>query len=222
MDIGSFLLYRVISLEITVGQMIILMGVFGIGMGLLVAHLVDLILTSIGQEDSPEASGVNNAMDQLGNSLGTAVVGSLLMAFFKANVVGTVLKESNIESTQEQRNQLVVLWEDARETFTDAERQSFIESLPADLQQGLDQIADSAVIPAMEDVLLIIVGLLLIMFLLSTFLPKRKERDSQPGARMPDVAAEMDGQRLIRSWSRCRDRLSNCLSGGYTTMELPV
>ena len=177
MALGAFLLYNVISLQITITQMIIPLGVFGIGMGLLMAHLVNLILSSVSPDDSPEASGVNNAMDQLGNSLGTAVVGSLLMAFFLSNVVGAVLTDTQIESTAEQRSQIVVAWEDARETFTDAERAQFFESLPQEIQKGLSAIADKSVITAMEDVLLVIVGLLLIMLLLSTFLPKREDRD---------------------------------------------
>ena len=102
-------------------------------------------------------------------------------------------RDWSIESTQEQHNQLVVLWEDARETFTDAERKEFFEMLPAELQQALDKIADSSVITAMEDVLLVIVGLLLIMFLLSTFLPKREEREIPLAERVPDVTVEAEG-----------------------------
>ena len=190
MALGTFLLYNVISIQITLGEMIIPLGVFGIGMGLLMAHLVNLILSSVNPDDSPEASGVNNAMDQLGNSLGTAVVGSLLMAFFLGNVVSTVLTEAQVESTSQDRAQIVTAWEDARETFTEAERKQFFESLPTEVQQGLDEIADKAVVTAMEDVLLVIVGLLLIMFLLSTFLPKREERKIPLAERVPDVASE--------------------------------
>jgi multidrug efflux pump subunit AcrB len=166
------------------------LGVFGIGMGLLMAHLVNLILSSVNPDDSPEASGVNNAMDQLGNSLGTAVVGSLLMAFFLGNVVSTVLTEAQVESTSQDRAQIVTAWEDARETFTEAERKQFFESLPKEVQQGLNEIADKAVVTAMEDVLLVIGGLLLFLFLLSTFLPKREDRKIPLAERVPDMAPE--------------------------------
>ena len=107
MVVGIFLLYRVVSLTVTIGQMAIPLGIFGMGMGLLMAHLVNLILSSVNANDSPEASGVNNTMDQLGNSLGTAVVGSLLMAFFLGNVVDTVLKDHNLQATPQERTQLI-------------------------------------------------------------------------------------------------------------------
>ncbi|MCP4363414.1 MAG: MFS transporter, partial [Chloroflexi bacterium] len=61
MVVGVFLLYRVVSLTVTIGQMAIPLGIFGVGMGLLMAHLVNLILSSVDANDSPEASGVNNA-----------------------------------------------------------------------------------------------------------------------------------------------------------------
>ena len=92
MIIGTMLFYSVITVSITIGQMIIPLGLFGIGMGLLMAHLVNLILSSVARNDSPEASGVTNTSNQLGSSLGTAIVGSLLMAFFLGNVVDGVLR----------------------------------------------------------------------------------------------------------------------------------
>ncbi len=189
MALGVALLYGVISLTITIGQMIVPLGVFGIGMGLLMAHLVNLILSSVHPDDSPEASGVNNSMDQLGNSLGTAVVGSLLMAFFLGNVVDTTLRAVNIEATPEQRNQIVVLLEDANEVFTEADRQVIFDLLPVDLQQAINQLLDNSVVVAMEDVLIVIVFLLLIMFLLASFLPKQ-QRKIPPAERVPDVDVE--------------------------------
>jgi Na+/melibiose symporter-like transporter len=189
MALGSVLLYSVVSLNITIVQMIIPLGVFGIGMGLLMAHLVNLILSSVDPSDSPEASGVNNAMDQLGNSLGTAVVGSLLMAFFLGNVVDTTLRTVNIQATPEQRSQIVVLLEDAREVITEADQQAIIDLLPSNLQQAINQLLDNSIVTAMEDVLLVIAFLLLIMFLLATFLPKQ-ERKIPPAERVPDVEVE--------------------------------
>ncbi len=180
MMLGVFLLYRTISPHIALAQMIIPMGVFGIGMGLLMAHLVNLILSSVDPVDSPEASGLNNALGQLGNSLGTAVVGSLLMAFFLNNFVTATLTDLGIESTPEQRTRIIVALENARETFTKAEREQFINSLSPEIRQWLSRIAQEAIVAAMKGVLSVIASLLLIMFLLSTFLPKREKWEVPP------------------------------------------
>ena len=192
MGLGIAPLYGMVSLNITIAQMIISLGIFGIGMGLLMAHLVTLILSSVDPSDSPEASGLNNTFDQLGNSLGTAIVGSLLLSFFMGNVVSDVATQSSIAITNAERSQIIVLWEDARETFTDAERQQFFQSLPSDLQQAVDKIADAAVVTAMQDTLLVALSLIGILFLVVTFLPKRKEREItlEERAPMPDAVLE--------------------------------
>ena len=190
MIIGTMLFYSVITVSITIGQMIIPLGVFGIGMGLLMAHLVNLILSSVSPDDSPEASGVNNTADQLGNSLGTAIVGSLLMAFFLGNVVDGVLRYGGIQVSPEERTQLVVALEDAREIITKAEQQEFYNQLPANVQQQLDRFLDTSVVTAMQDTLLVVAALLVIMLLLSTFLPKKEKRKVPPNERVPDVSGE--------------------------------
>ncbi len=195
MVVGLILFYGQISLNITIGQMIIPMGVFGIGMGLLMAHLVNLILSSVATKDSPEASGTNNALDQLGNSLGTAVVGSLLMAFFLGNMVDAVLQAENTSVTPQERSQLVTQLEDAREIITQAEYDSFISQLPQDVQQGIQQTQEASIIEAMEDTLLVVASLLFIMFLLTTFLPKCEEKIA-PVDRIPD--ANPKGAHLLK------------------------
>ena len=189
MIVGLILFYGQISLKITIGQMIIPMGVFGIGMGLLMAHLVNLILSSVDAKDSPEASGTNNAMDQLGNSLGTAVVGSLLMAFFLGNMVDAALRTENISVSPQERTQIIAQLEDAREVITQEEYNSFMGTLPQDVQQGIKQTQEASIIKAMEDTLLVVAILLFIMFLLTTFLPKREEKIA-PVDRIADASPE--------------------------------
>jgi EmrB/QacA subfamily drug resistance transporter len=190
MIVGVALFYTVVTVNITISQMIIPLGVFGIGMGLLMAHLVNLILSSVSPDDSPEASGVNNTADQLGNSLGTAIVGSLLMAFFLGNVVDGVLRYDGIQVSDQERTQIVVALEDARESITEAERQAFYDQLPANVQQQLDQFLDTSVVTAMEDTLLVIGFLLVIMFLLASFLPNREKRKVPVAERVPDVSPD--------------------------------
>jgi len=188
MIVGLLLFYSVVAVDIKISQMIIPLGVFGIGMGLLMAHLVNLILSSVDPNDSPEASAVNNTADQLGNSLGTAIVGSLLMAFFLGNVVDGALRFTGIEASPQERTQLVTLLEDAREVITDADPQELYNLLPSDIQQQLDKFLDASVVTAMEDTLLVIAGLLVIMFLLASFLPKKENRKVPLAERVPDMA----------------------------------
>ncbi len=188
---GIMLLYMRISLSITIIQMIIPMGVFGIGMGLLMAHLVNLILSSVDATDSPEASGLNNTFDQLGNSLGTAVVGSLLLAFFMGNVVDDVVKKANLQISPDQRAQIVVHWEDLRAAFTDAERAELFQTFPQDLQDVINKIVDVAVVNAMQGTLIVVLFLIGALFLVATFLPKKKREIAlEERVPIPDTSLE--------------------------------
>ncbi|WP_232423897.1 MFS transporter [Haladaptatus paucihalophilus] len=97
--LGFLMLYSVTSLTMTITTMIVPMGVIGIGMGLMIAQLVNLTLSTVESDDIPEASGVTNAFDSLGNALGTAVIGSALFSFYYGGVVDGVLRAGQVPVT---------------------------------------------------------------------------------------------------------------------------
>ena len=63
--------------------------------------------------------------------------------------------------------------------------------LPSGIREGLTQLAESSAIQAMQDTLLVMGALILLMFLISTFLPKREERELTPEDRVPMPDAEL-------------------------------
>jgi hypothetical protein len=67
------------------------MGVLGIGTGLIVSQLGNVVQSSVDDADRSEAGGLQNTAQQLGSSLGTALLGAVvitgLIAAFTANVV---------------------------------------------------------------------------------------------------------------------------------------
>jgi MFS family permease len=66
------------------------MGVLGVGMGLIVSQLGNVVQSAVGDADRSEAGGIQNTAQQLGSSLGTALLGAIvisgLIAAFSANV----------------------------------------------------------------------------------------------------------------------------------------
>ncbi len=66
------------------------MGVLGVGMGLIVSQLGNVVQSSVGDSDRSEAGGVQNTAQQLGSSLGTALLGAIvisgLISAFSSNV----------------------------------------------------------------------------------------------------------------------------------------
>lgn len=69
---------------------LIAMGVLGAGMGLVVSQLGNVVQSAVTDEDRSEAGGLQNTAQQLGSSLGTALLGAIvitgLIAAFSGNV----------------------------------------------------------------------------------------------------------------------------------------
>lgn len=87
---STLLLLDTIEPELDNTAFLIAMGVLGVGMGLIVSQLGNVVQSSVGDADRSEAGGVQNTAQQLGSSLGTALLGAIvisgLVTAFSANV----------------------------------------------------------------------------------------------------------------------------------------
>ena len=88
--VATLLLLDTIDPELDSGSFLFSMGVLGVGMGLIVSQLGNVVQSSIGDADRSEAGGLQNTAAQLGSSLGTALLGAVvitgLIAAFSSNV----------------------------------------------------------------------------------------------------------------------------------------
>jgi Na+/melibiose symporter-like transporter len=88
--LSTLMLLAVIEPEIDTGAFLAAMGVFGVGMGLIVSQLGNVVQSAVGDSDRSEAGGVQNTAQQIGSSLGTALLGAVvisgLIAAFSNNV----------------------------------------------------------------------------------------------------------------------------------------
>lgn len=55
-------------------------GVLGVGMGLIVSQLGNVVQSAVGDDDRSEAGGLQNTAQQLGSSLGTALLGAIVIS----------------------------------------------------------------------------------------------------------------------------------------------
>lgn len=83
-------LLTTIEPELDNAPFLIAMGVLGIGMGLIVSQLGNVVQSAVGDADRSEAGGLQSTAQQLGSSLGTALLGAIvitgLIGAFTANV----------------------------------------------------------------------------------------------------------------------------------------
>jgi EmrB/QacA subfamily drug resistance transporter len=87
---STVMLLGTIEPQLDNGSFLAAMGVLGIGMGLVVSQLGNVVQSSVGDRDRSEAGGLQNTAQQLGSSLGTALLGAIvisgLITAFSANI----------------------------------------------------------------------------------------------------------------------------------------
>ena len=89
--VATLMLLATIEPELDNGSFLAAMGVLGVGMGLIVSQLGNVVQSAVGDADRSEAGGLQNTAQQLGSSLGTALLGAIvisgLVSAFTTNVV---------------------------------------------------------------------------------------------------------------------------------------
>jgi EmrB/QacA subfamily drug resistance transporter len=99
------MLMATIEPELDNSSFLIAMGVLGIGMGLIVSQLGNVVQSAVGDDDRSEAGGLQSTAQQLGSSLGTALLGAIvitgLISAFTANVASDPQISSDVSSQLE-------------------------------------------------------------------------------------------------------------------------
>jgi MFS family permease len=194
MGVGLVLLAGQTSPDQTIVGMALPMATFGVGVGLVMAQLVDLTLSSVRPENSADASGVMNATGMLGYAVGTAVVGSFLLGRYYGNAVDGLLRTGGVTVSPQRRDELVVALQDAAETATEATQQAFLNQLSPGEQELLIGIFESAFVSAQRSTLLLLCLLALAMLAVSSLIPRvasgsQVESASQDGRANPPKEA---------------------------------
>jgi EmrB/QacA subfamily drug resistance transporter len=88
--VATGMLLGTIEPELDNGAFLAAMGVLGVGMGLIVSQLGNVVQSAVSDSERSEAGGLQYTAQQLGSSLGTALLGAIvisgLLASFSTNV----------------------------------------------------------------------------------------------------------------------------------------
>ncbi|HEY2717920.1 MAG TPA: MFS transporter [Solirubrobacterales bacterium] len=99
--VATLLLLDTIEPELDNASFLVAMGVLGVGMGLIVSQLGNVVQSSVGETERSEAGGLQYTAQQLGSSLGTAFLGAVvitgLIGAFSANVEANPKIESGVK-----------------------------------------------------------------------------------------------------------------------------
>ncbi|HKI66525.1 MAG TPA: MFS transporter [Solirubrobacterales bacterium] len=105
--VAIVMLLSTIEPQLDNGSFLAAMGVLGVGMGLVVSQLGNVVQSAVGDDDRSEAGGLQNTAMQLGSSLGTALLGAIvitgLLSAFTANVAGDPSISKDVSNQLETR-----------------------------------------------------------------------------------------------------------------------
>jgi EmrB/QacA subfamily drug resistance transporter len=119
------------------------MGVLGLGMGLVVSQLGNVAQSAVGDEDRSEAGGLQNTSTQLGSSLGTALLGTVVITGLLSAFSTGVAENPDIADPVKQQVDVAL---SSGGTFVDSDQvQSAAE------EAGVDPATTDALVTEYED-----------------------------------------------------------------------
>lgn len=105
-------------------------AVFGAGLGLIASQILNLIFSSVDAEDTPETTGLNGTFEQLGNAMGVALVGVIMLASLTTGIQKGVEESTFIPENQQ--DAVVQPVESGIELVSDSQLNSGLEASGVD------------------------------------------------------------------------------------------
>jgi EmrB/QacA subfamily drug resistance transporter len=141
--LATLLLLDTVEPELDNASFLLAMGVLGVGMGLVVSQLGNVVQSAVGDEDRSEAGGLQNTAQQLGSSLGTAFLGAIVITGLIGAFSTNIATDPRISDEVEQQVQLRI---GAGASFVAAD-----EVEAGAEEAGLDEASTAALVSGYED-----------------------------------------------------------------------
>lgn len=142
--------------------------VFGIGVGFLLSQMTNLIMSAASKKQETDASGLFNAFKNLGYSIGTALIGVLLLlGVFGGLTTGIETSGLAGNLTTEQIHDSLFNYVEKMQTGT--------LQIPPELVPQATQIVESTISSAMKQTFNALTLILILGFISSIFIPKTRK-----------------------------------------------
>jgi len=185
--VATLMLLGTIEPELDNSSFLIAMGVLGIGMGLIVSQLGNVVQSAVSDDDRSEAGGLQSTAQQLGSSLGTALLGAIvitgLIAAFTANVADDARISDEVGEQLEVRLSAGGIFVSADEVRAGAEA----AGVDAATTDALVENYEDAQLKALKTAFLFAAFLTLASFWTTRRLPDRRFDELQAGPDPPGL-----------------------------------
>lgn len=163
---GTFILGGVFNLNTQIVDIIPGTVVFGTGIGLLLSQLTNLTMSAARSDQETDASGLLNSFKNLGYSVGTALIGVLLLI----GIFGGLT--TGIEASGQAENMTTQQIQDGLFNYVE-KMQTGTPPIPPELVPQSAQIINSAISSAMKQTFTVLSLIMLLGFITSIFLPSK-------------------------------------------------
>jgi EmrB/QacA subfamily drug resistance transporter len=168
-----------ISPETTVWTVAPALALYGIGLGCVISQLSNLTLSAVPVEEAGEASGVNGTVRQVGQTLGSAIIGAVLLSVLSSSLLVNIQSSQTIPEMYKQKISDAVIQAHSNIEFGGVQAISKQFNDPT-LETSLKAATDDAMSKANRDALLVGAGVVLLGFIGAAFLPRQKKQNNQP------------------------------------------
>jgi EmrB/QacA subfamily drug resistance transporter len=103
---ATVMLLATIEPELDNVPFLVAMGVLGVGMGMIVSQLGNVVQSAVGDADRSEAGGLQSTAQQLGSSLGTALLGAIVITGLSAAFTANIADDSRVSADVEDQVQV--------------------------------------------------------------------------------------------------------------------
>lgn len=174
---GIGILYFNLEAQLTSLQLLPGLIAMGIGSGLFLSYISRLTYTAATPAEKPEGSGIYNPVQNLGSSLGRAILGTTLIFFASRDVVDGMLQQLGQTLAPIDRNRAIIELQEMIQTLSRKElQQALADRLSPEVLALIRPIGQEAATSGMQTSLLIALLFTAVCFGLATTLPKRPRR----------------------------------------------
>ena len=187
--VAILMLLDTVQPDLDNSSFLIAMGVLGVGMGLIVSQLGNVVQSSVGDRDRSEAGGLQNTAQQLGSSLGTALLGAIVITGLISSFSASIADNPALSREVKEQAQVKIA---AGASFVAADQ---VEASAATLGVEPENVArvvadyEEAQLTALKTAFLCAALLVLASFFATRHLPARRFDQLQAAADPPPAPA---------------------------------
>jgi hypothetical protein len=148
------------------------LAIYGVGLGLVLSQINNLTLSAVDVKSAGEASGVTNTFRQVGISLGTAIIGAILISTILGGLEGAVAHNGAVP--QQSKGQISKLLNDNSAELAFGAGGAF-NSLPQNVRGEMDQLRRASTTAGIRRAFLWCAFFTLLALGVSMFLPLRPD-----------------------------------------------